>query len=195
MLSPTVLLIAVAVVGAVLLLRLLVRAVGCNCGVCGRRMRRFEALPMQDRQAILAHYQRCEDRRPDTDAVFVCPACRLVYDDFSGERRSMEGDDRSICKVCGSPQVWHLGRLYTNGQIRGFVDANAQHVAEVECLRCQRQDRHCPLCDAETRVTGCRACHALYAWRTDADSGLSFLTVLGDRRVLREARDPTGGFV
>ena len=75
----------------------------------------FDELPDQEKDQILSYFKEHERRTPDTTAIFVCLHCRIVYDDFSGEKRSMEGDTRSICKVCQSPSVDHLGVQVVTG--------------------------------------------------------------------------------
>ena len=62
-------------------------------------MQPFEKLPDNDKSDILEYFRRFEDREPDAEGIFACGHCLMVYDDFSGEKRTMDGDERSFCKV------------------------------------------------------------------------------------------------
>ncbi len=90
--------ISIVVVGIGLLagLKWLVAKVGCNCHRCGKRMQTWNALANDARKQIMAYFENHEKRTPATTSIFVCAACRFVYDDFSGERLSMDGSDKSF---------------------------------------------------------------------------------------------------
>ena len=71
------------------------------------------------RQYFLQH----EGRDPDWSAMFAYLNCMTLYDDFSGEKRSMDIDfmvARSFCKVC-------------NGLI---MDCSLLK-SNIECTRCR----------------------------------------------------------
>lgn len=93
------------VIGLLVLCKVLLRKMGCSCHNCSSRMHFWDELEESDKQDILAYFQHYENRTPDTSSIFVCPNCRYLYDDFSGEKRSMDGDNNSICKVCGFPHI------------------------------------------------------------------------------------------
>ncbi len=182
-----------ATVALVIMFRFFVSLFGCSCGRCGRRMTIFTRLAVQDQHEIVSHFRQHERRTPDTTAMFACRSCRIVYDDFSGEKLSMSGDDKSICKVCGQPFVTHIGHLYANGEINGFVSHNTDLVEVIECLHCERRTKTCAICDSSSKVTGCRRCHTLYRWQTDGQ--WQFLHPLTEQKLLSSAVDPTGGLV
>jgi hypothetical protein len=73
---------------------------GCLCK-CGRRARRFDELGPEEKDEILSYFRHAERREPDPKGIFVCDACETVFDDFSGERKSLDCDNVSMCKVCG----------------------------------------------------------------------------------------------
>jgi len=172
------------------------RAFGCCCHECGRKMLPFRQLSNEDRGGILAYFRSFEDRELDTDGVFVCENCHLVYDDFSGERRSMEGDDKSICKTCNTFGVWYMGPLMNSGVLARFQKQNRALVERIECLRCQRNPSglwDCIGCDTKVKVTGCRNCYTIYAWMSVHGSRYKFLVLLTNKEVLKKAVDSKWG--
>ena len=192
------LLIAIAVIAALVLIavRWFVMRLGCDCHKCGKRMKFFRELAPEQKDEILRYFRTHEKRDPDTSAVFFCEHCLNVYDDFSGEKTSMSGDDRSMCKVCNSPSVWYLGDTVVTGEVAEFRAMNAELVKEIECLRCERRPSSsldCVLCDTSVRVTGCRKCHTLYVWRRFEPSKYKFLVPLTDRAILQRCSDQTLG--
>ena len=178
--------------------RWFVRRIGCNCHLCDRRMNFFNELTEDEQKEIVSYFQTRENRQPDTSGIFVCQHCRIVYDDFSGEKKSMEGDNVSICKICGSPSVRHLGLSVATGEIADFRKENPRLVKDYECLNCSRQPYgylYCLTCDAKVKLVGCRNCYTLYLWKSAKGSkyGLKFLVPLTDEPILKEARDITMG--
>ena len=99
-------------------------AFGCCCHECGSKMQPFEKLSDGDKSDILAYFRRFEDREPDEDGIFACPNCLLVYDDFSGEKRTMDGDERSFCKACNAPGVSYIGPMVASGELGEFQKRN-----------------------------------------------------------------------
>jgi len=104
--------IAMCIVGKVL-----VSLIGCPCQFCdNRKITPFKKLPLDLQRNILDYFREYERREPDTSAVFACQECRTVFDDFSGEKRSMDTDVdhtrlsgdkghytcKAYCKVCSS---------------------------------------------------------------------------------------------
>jgi len=183
-----------------LLACLLRRAVGCDCHNCGNTMTAFRRLPDTDQRSILEHFEKVERRTPDTTAIFACGTCGTVYDDFSGEKKSLDGDNVSICKTCGQPWVVHLGLFISlpmyQDAYRQIVETNKKFVDTIECLRCQRRplsSADCIACDTPLKVTGCRYCSTLYLWGPLEGSKYKFLLPLTDRKVLARAEDPTMG--
>lgn len=91
-----------AIVGMVWLVRL----IGLACQFCSNsRVSFFNELTAEQQDTILDYFQTYEHRTPDTKAIFVCCDCNTVFDDFSGEKKSMEADYgrggcRTWCKAC-----------------------------------------------------------------------------------------------
>ncbi len=133
-----------ACLGALLLKRL----IGCPCQFCeNNRMTSWDELDLRQQDVLLRYFKSCEGREPDTSAVFVCKKCGTVFDDFSGEKRSMERDmgsgcttwckvcngivvycdldnDNIVCGKCGTPYAW---RVYKDSGYRLLMppeDAN-----------------------------------------------------------------------
>ncbi len=182
--SITVLLSLVIMVG---LLAWLIKKVGCNCHECGERMDTYEELSSEQQRVIRRYFREEEGRRPDFSAIFVCPHCHFVYDDFSGEKRSMEGDERSYCKVCGRPSVRYM---YSAGLRRGrdvFREAYPELADEYECLRCGG-DRigDCVMCDTEPKLFACSRCITLYRWFSPDDTELKFMRPITDETLVEE---------
>ena len=89
------------------IIKIAVRAAGVPRQFCANcKASRFEQLSVPQQGALLLQYFRHhEGRDPDRSAMFACQSCMTVYDDFSGEKRSMDIDAlgvvaRSFCKVC-----------------------------------------------------------------------------------------------
>lgn len=86
---------------------LLKKFFGCPCQFCkNNRMTFWRELDVMEQEAIRRYFRGHEKRNPDTSAVFLCRKCGTVFDDFSGERRSLERDMgagcTTWCKVCNS---------------------------------------------------------------------------------------------
>jgi hypothetical protein len=162
-------------------------------------MNRLGELAPEQQQEVVRYFRLHEKRDPDESAIFVCDRCCMVYDDFSGEKKSMSGDDRSICKVCGAPSVWYLGDAVRTGRLPEFVEANPELVEGIECLRCERggigTSAACVFCDTAVKVTGCRRCQTLYAWRQPESSKYRFLVPLTDKPILQRCVDRSMGGV
>ena len=103
-----------------LLAYVFVRKVGCNCPECSVRMAFFSEVPEEEKREILDYFEKYESRRPREDRLLVCPKCGLVYDDFSGEGRSLDADERSECKVCGK-SVEVMAQYIISGEITQIV--------------------------------------------------------------------------
>ena len=118
----------IIIVGAIILIRLLLKAAGWPCSVCGEfTMTKFEELPQNQQDEIRTYFRQHERREFKEDHVFVCPTCHTVHDDFSGEKRSRELDAfglepccKSFCKICGNLLVY-----------------TASPDAEVTCTHCE----------------------------------------------------------
>jgi len=152
-----------------------------------------DELEMGQQQDITAYFHRFERREVGTSSIFVCTECGYVYDDFSGEKQSMEGDSRSFCKVCDCPHVDYLGRYVQTGEIRRFRKKNPNLIEKTECLSCGPGPvaaDDCALCDTSFRVMGCQSCSTLYAWLPQLTTRLLYLTPLTDEDLLDEG--PTG---
>ena len=82
--------------GIVVVICLLIkRFVGVPCSYCAsNRLTKFAQLPTSLQRTLLTYFRQREGRHPDTDGIFICHPCRLVYDDFSGEKRSRDVDSR-----------------------------------------------------------------------------------------------------
>lgn len=101
-LARTLLPIALLVVIAV---ALVVRRVRFHCQRCNGKVRALRDLASEEREQVLDFFRRVEGRRPPTGKIYVCPRCKSVYDDFSGEHLSRDQDVHQLvafCKVCGS---------------------------------------------------------------------------------------------
>ncbi len=83
-------------------------------------MRPWRKLAVDQQDDSLSYFQRVEDQGPDVGRILVCDNCDLVYDDFSGESKSMEGDERTICKVCNALGVWYMGPSVNSGELPRF---------------------------------------------------------------------------
>ena len=77
-------------------LRRFTRLVGWDCHECGTKVQSFGEIAPDRQEEILRYFRIHEKRDPDTSAIFVCGRCLMVYDDFSGEKKSWSGDDRSL---------------------------------------------------------------------------------------------------
>ena len=169
---------------------------GCCCHECGSRMTSWGKLDREQQSEILSYFRSFEDRLPDTNRILVCGNCHTLYDDFSGESQSLDGDERSICKICNSPGVWYMGPLVNSGELPGFQKENRPFVDRVECLRCERNpsgDHSCVTCDTRVKVFGCRHCFTVYSWMCVHEGSFRFLVPLSDKAVLEKSIDANWG--
>ncbi len=169
---------------------------GCCCHECGSKMQPFEKLSNGDKSDILAYFKRFEDREPDAEGIFVCNNCLIVYDDFSGEKRTMDGDERSFCKVCNSSGVWYIGSIVSPNELEKFQERNKNLIERVECLRCQRKPAgfwDCIPCDTEIKITACRRCYSIYTWMPFGRSRYRFHVLLSDREIIKDSPDSKWG--
>ncbi len=165
---------------------------GCCCHECGTKMQPFEKLPDDDKADILEYFRRFEDREPREEGIFACGNCRLVYDDFSGEESSMDGDEMSFCKVCHSYGVSYIGPMVASGELEKFQERNKNLIEQIECLRCQRKpmgEYDCVPCDTEIKITACRRCYSLYAQMFVNGSRYRFQVLLSDKGVVKKSPD------
>ena len=169
---------------------------GCCCHECGTKMQPFEKLPDSDKADILEYFRRFEDREPDEEGIFACGHCLLVYDDFSGEKRTMDGDERSFCKVCNSAGVSYIGPMVVSGELEKFQERNKNLIEQIECLRCQRKPLgiwDCIPCDTEIKITACRRCYSVYAQMPANGSRYRFHVLLSDREIIKDPADSKWG--
>ena len=168
---------------------------GCCCHECGTKMQPFEKLPDSDKSDILEYFKRFEDREPDVEGIFACGHCLLVYDDFSGEKRTMDGDERSFCKVCNSAGVSYIGPM-SSGDMEKFQERNKHLIEQIECLRCKRNPMgiwDCVPCDTDIKVTACRRCYSIYAQMPVNGSRYRFQVLLSDNTIIKESPDSKWG--
>ncbi|MYD63439.1 MAG: hypothetical protein F4W91_20585 [Gemmatimonadetes bacterium] len=168
---------------------------GCCCHECGTKMQPFEKLPDSDKSDILDYFRRFEDREPDVEGIFACGHCLLVYDDFSGEKRTMDGDERSFCKVCNSAGVSYIGPM-SSGDMEKFQERNKHLIEQIECLRCKRNPMgiwDCVPCDTDIKVTACRRCYSIYAQMPVNGSRYRFQVQLSDNTIIKESPDSKWG--
>ena len=170
-------------------LTFIVRKIGCCCHRCGNRMNFWDELEEADRRDILKYFRQHEKRKPDTSSIFVCPHCKYVYDDFSGEKRSMEGDNASHCKVCNGWYVNYLGQLGRGIDIDAFREKNAPLLDQTECLSCDRKpvgNIDCIKCDTKFKVMGCNKCKTLYAWLPMMEKEFHYTVPLTEEKIIRK---------
>lgn len=168
---------------------------GCCCHECGTKMQPYEQLPNSDKFDILAYFRRFEDREPDVEGIFACGNCLLVYDDFSGEKRTMDGDERSFCKVCNSAGVSYIGPM-SSGDLVKFQERNKDRIEQIECLRCKRKPMgiwDCVPCDTEIKITACRRCYSIYTWMPLGRSRYRFHVLLSDNEIIKDSPDSRWG--
>ena len=169
---------------------------GCCCHECGTKMQPFEKLPDSDKSDILEYFRRFENREPDEEGIFACGHCLLVYDDFSGEKRTMDGDEKSFCKVCNSAGVSYIGPMVVSGELEKFQERNKNLIEQIECLRCQRKPSgvwDCIPCDTEIKITACRRCFSVYAQMPVNGSRYRFHVLLSDREIIKDSADSKWG--
>ena len=169
---------------------------GCCCHECGTKMQPFEKLPDSDKSDILEYFRRFEDREPDVEGIFACGNCLMVYDDFSGEKRTMDGDEMSFCKVCNSYGVSYIGPMVASGELEKFQERNKNLIEQIECLRCQRKPLgiwDCIPCDTEVKITTCRRCYSIYAQMPANGSRYRFHVLLSDREIIKDSPDSKWG--
>ena len=168
---------------------------GCCCHECGTKMQPFEKLSDSDKSDILEYFRRFEDRKPDEEGIFACGNCLLVYDDFSGEKRTMDGDEMSFCKVCNSAGVSYIGPM-SSGDLEKFQKRNKNLIEQIECLRCKRKPAgfwDCIPCDTEFKITACRRCYSIYAQMPVNGSRYRFHVLLSDREIIKDSPDSRWG--
>ena len=168
---------------------------GCCCHECGTKMQPYEQLPDSDKSDILAYFRRFEDREPDVEGIFACGNCLLVYDDFSGEKRTMDGDEMSFCKVCNSSGVSYIGPM-SSGDLEKFQERNKNRIEQIECLRCKRKPMgiwDCVPCDTEIKITACRRCYSIYAQMPVNGSRYRFQVLLSDNTIIKDSPDSRWG--
>ncbi len=169
---------------------------GCCCHECGTKMQPFEKLPDSDKSDILEYFRRFEDREPREEGIFACGNCLLVYDDFSGEESSMDGDEMSFCKVCNSYGVSYIGPMVASGDLEKFQERNKNLIEQIECLRCQRKPAgfwDCIPCDTEFKITACRRCYSIYTWMPFGRSRHRFHVLLSDKEIIKDSPDSRWG--
>ena len=183
--------LALGLTALMVVLKLIVRKIGCNCHECGRRMAFFNEVGDDDQREILRYFEEFEKRTPDTSGMFVCCHCGIVYDDFSGEKRSMAGDLTSYCKVCNG-LVAPMDRYVMRGLLPEFRKANPELAEKgADCLNCGRKPiiGDCVFCDAKLKLFGCHKCAAVYAWMPATGGQLKFLVPLTDKELLDRVSD------
>ena len=189
---------ALVLIGGILLFaRAMVSRIGCDCHRCGLRMKEVNRLTATERAEIASYFTQVEGRQANAEKMFACYRCRIVYDDFSGEKRSMDGDNVSFCKVCGLGGVSFMGHLVNSGEVLQFRQKYPDMIGQIECLHCQRNPLGCGtcvFCDSESKVTGCRHCNTLYRWTTGPRGDWKFLATLTPERVRDRPSYDAGGF-
>ena len=158
-------------------------------------MQPYEKLSDSDKSDILEYFRRFEDREPDVEGIFACGNCLLVYDDFSGEKRTMDGDEMSFCKVCNSSGVSYIGPM-SSGDLEKFQERNKNRIEQIECLRCKRKPMgiwDCVPCDTEIKITACRRCYSIYAQMPVNGSRYRFQVLLSDKTIIKDSPDSRWG--
>jgi len=90
--------LAAGAIALALAVKGLVMLVGLPCPFCRHgKTTCFNKLAVNQKRSILQYFKDHEHRTPNVKCVFVCLGCKTVFDDFSGELRSMESN---WCKVC-----------------------------------------------------------------------------------------------
>ena len=109
----------------------LIKNAGRPCPMCGAPdITSFAKLDHNQRNDIYRYFDQVERRRFRQTHIFVCPKCKTVHDDFSGEKRSRDLDMigmlkpacTSFCKCCGK-----------------ILMHNASHASVVKCPSCGTQ--------------------------------------------------------
>jgi len=89
-----------------------------RCQFCNSVVSAFDGLDHSVKIDILAYFTEHEHRNPDTAGIFICNNCRIVFDDFSGQKQSRDQDpyygNKTFCKVCN-------GILYNCSPVRSIL--------------------------------------------------------------------------
>ena len=106
-----VVLMLIGFTGLGLVVKLLMRWMTFPCQICtNTRVTFVRKMPAEEQEKILDYFRQNEHRESKLAQLFVCQACRRVYDEFSGEYRSRSSDGlqlRFSCKVCNKPMAQH----------------------------------------------------------------------------------------
>jgi hypothetical protein len=165
---PHIIVSAVVLAGVIVMIRFLMRT-GLMCQFCGATdVKVWDRLSDRQQRAILEYFMSHERREPDTSGVFVCDACRTVFDDFSGEKANREVD--SVVVGAGT-------------RVKGLVTCKAW------CKVCNSMLLSC---DPDNEDIRCRTCGTRYEWRTHEASGYRFLMPPKDAGILERCSDPFG---
>jgi hypothetical protein len=75
-----------------------------RCQYCNKVVEALWDTPEDLQRKVVSFLHEREDRDPDVKGIFLCRKCRIVYDDFSGEKASRDPDPfygyAAFCKVC-----------------------------------------------------------------------------------------------
>ena len=154
--------------GAIVLVRFSMRA-GLMCQFCGATdVKVWGRLNDRQQKTINEYFMSHERRQPDTAGVFVCDACKTVFDDFSGEKGNREVD--SVVVGVGP-------------KAKGLVTCKAW------CKVCNSMMLSC---DPDNDNIHCRTCGTHYEWKTHAASGYRFLMPPEGADILARCSDPFG---
>jgi hypothetical protein len=115
-----------------------VEFIGVHCQFCVKqKLIPFKKLSVTQQQSILHYFEIYEKRMPAVNSIFVCSTCKSVFDDFSGEKRSMDIDAitcRVWCKVCNLP-VYHCEHdnpaiecAHCHTRYKWFTDTNSGYI-------------------------------------------------------------------
>ncbi|MHC4250572.1 MAG: hypothetical protein ACYS9X_15705 [Planctomycetota bacterium] len=74
------------------------------CQYCNKFVDALWDMPNDYQGKVVSFLREREGRDPDVKGIFLCERCRIVYDDFSGEKASRDPDPfygyAAFCKVC-----------------------------------------------------------------------------------------------
>lgn len=162
--------VAVLLFLVVVAMRWLLRKAGLPCQFCDNMScDRFRGLTPPEKDAVLDYFRRQEHREPDKRGIFICKACRTVFDDFSGEKNSWEIDTG---RFCAGPYSKTMTSCKTYCKV-----CNATMWG----------------CDPDNDDIHCTRCGTHYAWTLHEKSGYRFLKPQGNVRLLKGCRDYTIG--
>lgn len=89
----------ILLVGLVVLLKW-AKAAGEDCVFCGGKALRLSNLPEEERDKVLAYFDRVEDRVPEFESVMVCLTCKKVKDGwFQGPTTIGMAAKCKVCKL------------------------------------------------------------------------------------------------